>query len=262
MPIGVAQRAGGSASGGSAGATSIAATFGGGTGSGSLIVALFGNQVATNFSSIGDSAGNSYVQAGSEFKPSGINNYFNCYYCNNAIAGAGTVTVTLLASSTYRSLVIYEVTGQDTGTVLNTTATGEGSSTAIAAGSITPAAAAELLVAMMISGGPPITGPGGSWAFANFAVSGDANAYFGDEYLRITSATAATATSTSSAAWGIFAASFKEAGGAPAGPTYPQLERGRDRGSNRGRNMGIARSWVKPGRIFVPAYRPVFAEAA
>ena len=42
-------------------------------------------------------------------------------------------------------------------------------------------------------------------------------------------------------------------GGPPAGPTYPQLERG-IRGLARGLSGGIARTFERRDRIFVPAY--------
>ena len=45
-------------------------------------------------------------------------------------------------------------------------------------------------------------------------MTGDANAYFADEYKIITASEAATATQTGSVAWGIMAASFKAASAA------------------------------------------------
>lgn len=47
--------------------------------------------------------------------------------------------------------------------------------------------------------------------------------------------------------------SFLSAGGAPASPTYPQLERG-IRGLARGVAGGIARTFERRGRILVPSY--------
>lgn len=58
----------------------------------------------------------------------------------------------------------------------------------------------------------------------------------------------------SGGAWGQVGVSLLPSGGAPASPTFPQLERGVNRGSDRGRNMGIARSFVRRDRIFVPVY--------
>lgn len=51
----------------------------------------------------------------------------------------------------------------------------------------------------------------------------------------------------------IVSASFTAFGGGPAAPTYPQLERG-IRGLARGLSGGLARSFVRRDRIFLPQY--------
>lgn len=57
------------------------------------------------------------------------------------------------------------------------------------------------------------------------------------------------------------AIAFTPAGAGPTAPTYPQLERG-IRGLARGVAGGIARSFVRKDRIFVPAYATYDLKAA
>lgn len=220
MPLGVAQI---HASGTSSAVSSTSATFSTATAAGSLLVLLYqNNNFANNVTSITDSAGNSWVQAGSELANG--SNHLGIYYCKNAIANAGTVTVNWATATFYGAIQIMEITGADTSAPLDTgngVKTGTGTGTALASASFT-LSSPEIIVAFSVSNGPPVSAAGG-YTLNNFAVVGDANKYFSGEYHVTSASEQAVATQTSSAGWSIIAAAFKQAAGGvtPKGSILP-----------------------------------------
>lgn len=209
-----------------ASAATVAATYGSATAGGNTLVALVSHNNAAgtiNATSLGDDVGNTWLLAGSEFSTSAgaDSNGLSIWYCQNATANAGTVTANFSAACLYRAIVLYEVSGAATVSPLNTTSTGSaGSGTAISTGTFTLVAASEIIFAIAIqTDGPESITPGTGYTGVNFAISGDANTYFLDEYHIVSSGEAATATISGSAPWAILAASFKAAAGG-GGPTY------------------------------------------
>lgn len=194
----------------SASAGSVAVTYGSTTASGNLLVALITRTTGHAVSSVTDSAGNSWVQAGTTLS-NADNNDFDIWYAKNATANAGAVTATLASATTYLQMAIYEVSGADTSAPYDTSATGSGFGTAVASGTLTLATANEIIFAMVIATPPGVT-QGTNYTGTNYTVTGDANAYFLAEYHIVTANEAATA-SASSGNWGILAAAFKAAGG-------------------------------------------------
>jgi hypothetical protein len=185
---------------------------------GNLLVAVFSGQTANNpISSIANTAGDTWTQAGSIFVGTSNTNYLYIYYVPSTLGHAtDNVTVTYHASVLQRALTVYEFSGHDTSSPLNTTASGSATTgTAIATSSITLAASEEAIVAIMETdaGGTP-TGTG---VFAG-NVSVPIN-FFATMYGITSANAAATATGTSSAKWEIFAAAFKVASGGGGGAT-------------------------------------------
>lgn len=169
------------------------------------------------YSSIANTAGDTWIQAGSALV--NVTAEYRIYYVPSTAGHASdAVTVTLVNPSTYRVLVVHEISGQLTSGTLNTTATGTGTGTAFATGSITVVASEEIIIAacaLSTNGGPVIAG-GSGYTLTNFGAVGDANMYYADEWHIVTASETATATGNISAQWGILAASFKTAAGASA----------------------------------------------
>lgn len=144
----------------------------------------------------------------------------------------------------------------------NTGATSAG--TTIQPGSLTPASANNLfLVGLGGDANTSISIGAGTIADACLGVGsvnfGAALAYFDQ-----TAATAQNPTWTVGANGSVLLAMsvvFSYSGGGPTAPTYPQLERG-IRGLARGVGGGLARSFVRKDRIFVPAYATYDLKAA
>jgi hypothetical protein len=200
------------AQGGGASSTSTCTTPAQSHTAGNLLVAVFSWR-QNAFSSIANTAGDTWVQAGTQ-QTFGTHEV-RMYYVNvTAGNGSDVVTVTLTGNSDYRSCVVREISGQATSSVLGSTAAATGSSTAIDSGNVSVAASSEIIVAFAIQA--PTMTPGTGYTGTNFAVSGDATAYYLDEYHIVTASEHATATGPN-AVWGIFAASFKDAaGGTPS----------------------------------------------
>lgn len=230
--------------GGSAVATTIASPAAA-VSAANLLVAMFTwGSAGGTFSSIADTAGNTWTAAGSEISENG--NRFRIYYAYNCAGhAANVVTVTLSLNATYRSIVVYQFSGALTTNPIGGTAGTLGTGTAINSGSVTVTAAEEVIVGTMI-GAPAIVAANG-FTLTNFAITGDATAYFADEYKFVTASEAATATQ-SSGAWTIKAASFKAAvgGGGGGNPWYAYAQQ-------RVRTT-LERPWHRNGLLWTPSY--------
>lgn len=209
--------------GGAASATTVSSGAQAHT-AGNLLVAAFTGQTAgVAIASIVNTAGDTWTQvSGSPFAFAGNANYLYMYYVTST-AGHATDDVTVTygggASVVQRAMAVYEFSGQDTSSVFNASANGGATSgTAIASGTITLAAAEEVIVAIMETdaGGTP-TGTG---VFAGNVVV-PLN-FFAAMYGITTANTAATATGTSSAKWEILAAAFKASAGGGGGGARQQ----------------------------------------
>lgn len=176
---------------------------------GNLLVAMFSWQISS-FTSIADTAGNTWHDTGINF--TGGNNIMRIYYAYNISGNASNVvTVTLSGGGTYRTIVVYEISGAGTSDPLNTTSTGtDTTGTSITTATLTISATSEIICALVV-GSPTITG-GSGYTLVNFGLTGsDPTAYFADEYHIISASEAATASNGSSAFWCVAAASFKVA---------------------------------------------------
>lgn len=198
---------------------------------GSLICVWVNCASLVSVSTVTDSLGNTYTQAGSNVDYAGR---LSLWYAENAAAGAPTVTVTL-ASAAHFLILVSSYTGVATSSSLNDTSSSTGTSTAPTTTSVTVATAGDLVIAHLAII-EPIAPPAPSspfdflgWLFAyiNPARSPDyvATGYIYDD----TAAPASEACSwtlPSSVAWGALGASFKAAAAAspptPPPPIYLQ----------------------------------------
>ncbi len=220
---------------------------------GNLLVVSASWGAGVNFSSIANTAGDSWTQAGTELSNTAGNDFQQYYAITNGNA-ADIVSVTLSGGSTYCNIVVHEFSGIDA-TPLDDAQQGSGNSTAIATPSLTVTAAEDVIVAYMIAGGTNITGPGAPFSLTTYGISGDVTAYFADEYAIVTASTAATA-SCSSGAWGIVASAYKGGGGGATG--QPTMRRwgglsGVVGGKGIGQSSGGGKAWGRTrDGIYVP----------
>lgn len=234
--------------GSTASSATAAVTYGSTTASGSLLILLASANGATHNAPT-DTAGNTWVQAGTTFDQG--SNKLSIWYVVNAPANAGTVTMNFGASYIYRAVVIFEFSGAATSGVLDQAQGGQAGATATAStGSFTLAAASELLIAITV-GTQTITGSLATTT--NFAISGDAAKYYLDQYGIVSSNQAVTSTDSGTGS-GIFGASFKAAaGGATRGLFRTPSLGGVGVGGSFFRDPLQAREqMVRKGELYVP----------
>ena len=145
--VDISDLTGGTAKGGSYGyvqqnannttASSNSVSFPASTAAGNLIMVAFDYPKTATFSSIADSQGNTFTQAGSTLSSKG-NKKTRVYYAKNINGGADTVTITFSASTT-SDIYVTEYTGISTVTPVDIKpgATGNSSGTASASGTTT-----------------------------------------------------------------------------------------------------------------------------
>lgn len=179
---------------------------------GNLLIVMIETNGGMGVTNITDTASNTYTAVGSEFNNG--SNWYQIYYSENITGNASNVvTVTFSAARIYRAIVVYQVSGAATSSVLNTSKTASGTGTAIDSGTFALVASEEIVVMLLSFDATIATITGGTgFTLTNFAITGDANPYYADEYKIVTVDTAATATLSTSAGWAGIAASFKVAG--------------------------------------------------
>ena len=199
--------------GGAASSTTVASPAQAHT-AGNLLVALVHWNDAPTFSSIADTAGNTWTFTGTQLDPT--NNHLRNYYAWNCLGNAANiVTATFSSGALYRNITVYEFSGVQTSSdPIDQEKSGTGSGTAISTASFTVSASSEVIINQIIAT-EPITDA--TYTLVNFAVTGDAAKYFADAYHITSSNESATATATSGS-WGALAASFKIAAAAAATP--------------------------------------------
>jgi hypothetical protein len=134
-----------------------------------------------------DTAGNTYFAAGN-VEIGGGGGYIYMYYAYNCLGNASNVvTLSLSGSSAYRAYDILQFSGVPTTDPKINTASGSLSSgttlncsTALSHGS--GSAVYSVYGVSFGSGAGPATG-GGGYTFTNYAITGDANTNYADEYI-------------------------------------------------------------------------------
>lgn len=186
---------------------------------GNLLVVCINYQTnaPNSVSGITDTAGNTFTQRGSIQTQS--NNSLVIYSAENVAGHASNqVTVTFASENPFAAVAALQFSGAATSGATDGTAGASGSGTAISSGSVTVTAAEAVIVGMAEADGASHAAGGGGFTVTAFA--GSNGQYFGTGY-KIVSASEAAAWSCGSGAWGIAAAAFKAAAGAPSGnPWY------------------------------------------
>lgn len=194
--------------GNTAASTTLGCTFGSATAAGSLLI-LRTTAAGSTHNTPTDGASNGWVQADSG--PNNINggNWASIWYVKNATANAGTVTMNYGGSYIYRSAVLLECSGADTSSPLIATKGGTAGATNTATtGTFT--ISQESVIASITIGTPAITSGGSGWTATNFAITGDATAYFFDQHKIVSADEAAVSVDTATGS-GIYGSSFKVA---------------------------------------------------
>lgn len=190
---------------------------------------------AATFTAPTNTAGDTFIQCGSDFTGN-TNNPCSIWY-TSASAGHASDVVTghFTGSTTYRNIVIYELYG---GITLDQTKTATVNGTSLATASFSLATAAEIILANgLINSGAAVTA-GSGYTLVQHFVTGDGVTYFFDEYHNVSSNETASVSWTGATNADMIASSFYAAGGGGATVTYSQLERG-IRGLERGLAGGM-----------------------
>ena len=141
----------------------VAATFTVGQRAGNLnVVAMGWGDTTSLVSTVTDSRGNTYTQAGGTTTGSGLRQAI--YYAKNIATGSNTVTVTFNQAAAYPDLRILEYSGLDPSNPLDVTAAGVGTGTLATSAAANTTAANELIF------GAGSNGDGFSGAGAGFTL--------------------------------------------------------------------------------------------
>jgi len=138
---------------------SFSKTFGSTTSAGNLLIAVIVWEGGVGVGSVTDGAGNNYVKADDV-------GGFSCavWYCENALANAGTVTVTSASSAfVVVGLTIIEVAGAPTTGSFDTSNSNSSTSTTPTTGTISGTTGQLTIAALNAVAGASITGAGGDW---------------------------------------------------------------------------------------------------
>jgi Galactose oxidase-like, Early set domain/IPT/TIG domain len=123
------------------------------------IVAVGWNDTTSTVSSVSDSRGNTYTQAGTTISGTGLRQAI--YYAKSILAGSNTVTVTFNQAAAYVDLRVLEYSGLDPTSPLDVTAGAAGNSSSPNSGAATTTSSNELIFgAGMTAGGFIAAGTG------------------------------------------------------------------------------------------------------
>jgi hypothetical protein len=196
--------------------------FSGGTAGGNLVVVMNADMGTVSVTSVTDDKGScsGYTQV-----PSSTTARSDAWYCNNVTAGATIITVNYSGSSASGGGVIYEISGQETSSVVDATNTASNSSSSSPNGAAVTTATANTIITTTIDGSGAVAnvlGIHSGNAFTSDAINNSGTRGWGGAHL-VASGTGAytpqwdfspsdTSLSTT-VAW-------KQAGGG-GGPTFP-----------------------------------------
>jgi Domain of unknown function (DUF1929)/IPT/TIG domain/Glyoxal oxidase N-terminus len=124
--------------------TTVSATFSAAQSAGNLnVVAIGWGDTTSLVSTVTDSRGNTYTQAGGTTTGSGLRQAI--YFAKNIAAGSNTVTVKFNQAAVYPDIRILEYSGLDTSNPLDVTAAGAGTGTTATSAAASTTAANELI---------------------------------------------------------------------------------------------------------------------
>jgi hypothetical protein len=115
------------------------------------VVAVGWNDTTSTVSSVTDTRGNTYTQAGATTTGTGMRQAI--YYAKNIAAGSNAVTVAFSQAAAFVDVRVAEYSGADTSSPLDVTAAAVGTSTAPSSGAATTTSASELIFGAGMTGG-------------------------------------------------------------------------------------------------------------
>jgi len=128
----------------SAAVSSFSVSFSSNTTAGNLILIGFDFSSNTAFSSISDSQGNTFTQAGGQLtSPGGSSS--RVYYANNIKGGADTITIKLSATSSFIETYLTEYTGVNQTVPVDVQAGSSGGAGSVSSGNATTTTAGDLI---------------------------------------------------------------------------------------------------------------------
>jgi len=185
--------------------TAVVLSYGVAQTAGNLNIVVVGwNDTTSTVSSVSDSRGNTYTQAGTTI--SGTTLRQAIYYAKNIAVGSNTVTVAFNQAAAFVDLRILEYSGLDTNSPLDVTAGAAGSSISPNSGAATTTSANELIF------GAGTTGSGFSAAGTGFIsriITPQDGDIAEDKVVSSTGSNSATAPLKSSSTWVMQMATFK-----------------------------------------------------
>ena len=192
------------------------------TGGNLNIVVVGWNDSTSTMTSLSDSNGNTYAQAGTTQR--GTNLTQAIYYAKNIKAGGNTVTVNFNQAATYIDVRILEYSGLDTSNPLDVTASAAGSSSSPNSGSATTTSANELIFGAGTTF-DTFSGAGTGFTYRIITQDGDIAE---DEVVSSTGNYSASAPLKNSSYWVMQMAAFKAASGVSVSisPTSASVQTG------------------------------------
>jgi hypothetical protein len=196
--------------------TTLAATFSVAQTAGNLnIVAVGWGDTTSSVSTVTDSRGNTYSQAGGTTTGSGLRQAI--YFAKNIAAGSNTVTVKFNQAAVYPDIRILEYSGLDTSNPLDVTAAGSGTGMTAASASATTTAANELIFGAG-SNGDGFSGAGSGFTLRMIDYYGNLGE---DKAVSSTGSYNVSAPLQKSTVWVMQMATFRASGQAPPPPPNP-----------------------------------------
>jgi Domain of unknown function (DUF1929)/IPT/TIG domain len=185
---------------------SVAVTFPAAQTAGNLNIVVVGwNDTAATLTSLTDTLGNTYVQAGTTISGTAIRQAI--YYAKNIAAGSNTVTAVFNQAANYPDVRVLEYSGLDTTSPLDVTAGAFGTSITANSGAATTTSAKELIFGAGTTGNG-FGNPGTGFTTRTITQDGDIAE---DMQVTSTGSNSATGLFSSSSTWVMQMATFKSA---------------------------------------------------
>lgn len=173
---------------------------------GNLVACIIRRQNTSAVSTVTDTASNTYIKIVDTFS-SGDGVWTDIWYAYDITGNASNViTVVLGSASTYSSVVCYQFSGVGAAASFGTSAGATGTGTVASTGTVTTTGSDSVIIGAFFALNASWTA-GSGYTLTAFAVTGDVNTYFADEYHLVSASEAATAM-LGSGGWGAVAVSF------------------------------------------------------
>ncbi len=181
------------------------------------VVAVGWNDTTSSVTSVTDSRGNTYAQAGTTITGTGLRQAI--YFAKNIGAGSNTVTVGFSQAAAFVDVRIFEYSGADTSTPLDVTAGAAGTSISPSSGAATTTAANELIFGAGMTG-DGFAGAGTGFTSRIITPDGDIAE---DQTVINTGSNSATAPLKRSSNWVMQMATFRASGQGGGGNPAPTV---------------------------------------